>query len=144
MKFLKINSVQNLLLLISISSLVACTTNIEQPSANKQLLLKVKKGLVIRGGTCSRKAFIAGAESSSQNGDYISNLSVNCTAATNDKDDYIHYLTGINNANVCVATWPSLEIANITIKTNPISGNPIHCLVSGNTNDIVKKLTRYQ
>ena len=143
MKLLKIDTVKYLFLLISILSLVACATTVEQSNANEALLLKVKKGLVIRGGTCSRTAFIAGAEHSTPDGNNITGLSVNCTTATSNKADYINYLTGINNTNVCVATWPSLEIANITIKKDRITGNPLHCLISGNTNAIVKKLTRY-
>lgn len=129
------------------SLLSACNVSNKETDVMEEKLVKVKKGLVIRGGTCSRTAFIAGAESSSDNGNDITNLSVNCTTDTNDKADYVNYLTGIGGyAHYCVAKWPSLEVANVKIVKNPIRGanpNPTHCLISGKTKSIVNKLTRY-
>jgi len=100
----------------------------------------ITKGLVIRGGACSKAAFEAGAEHVS--GKNISGLSVNCTTATNNKDDFDNYLNGIDQYNnFCVAKWPSLDTANITVVPDPVRGNRYHCLLSGNVNTAVSKFT---
>lgn len=103
-------------------------------------------GLVIRGGTCSAAAFKNGASSAQQvKGDYyLTGLSVNCTTATNNKANHVNYHNGIGGyGQYCVATMKSLQLLNVKITTDPVTGNPYHCLLSGNAKNIAKKLTRY-
>jgi len=98
-------------------------------------------GLVIRGGTCSVEAFKSGADFTEPN--QISGLSVNCTSKTNTKADYKSYVKSLPQAVYCVSTWESLVATGATVQTDPTRDNRLHCLVSGNVNKIVGKLTRY-
>lgn len=109
------------------------------------LLAGVPKGLVIRGGECSAKAFRDGAGSVSGKGrnEVISNLSVNCTTNTNSKADFAAYTGGIPHATFCVSQWGSLARSNVTIVRDPLRTNRLHCLISGKTSEIVKSLTRF-
>lgn len=102
-------------------------------------------GLVIRGGTCSADAFKNGSGVSiiPPGSNNIFDLSVNCTNATNKKQNFNAYTAGIPGPNYCVATIADLERAGIKIKPDPTKTNPIHCLVSGDANKIAGKLTRY-
>lgn len=102
-------------------------------------------GLVIRGGTCSANAFKTGSGVTviPPGSDNIFDLSVNCTAVTNNKVNFNAYTAGIPGPNYCVSTIADLERAGAQVKTDPIPGNPIHCLVSGDAKKIAGKLTRY-
>ncbi len=142
---LKTKSINSKLLGLTFISfaLTACTTQSVENTQNEELTSKLQKGLVIRGGSCSRQAFIDGAEHVSPDGSYITNLSVNCTNATSDKANFVNYLTPPPYGQYCVAKWSALEKLNVKIKKDPITGNDLHCLVSGKTKDIVAKLTRY-
>lgn len=130
-----------LAMMTSAFMLTAC----QHESSTKDLTMvdaktSIKKGLVIRGGSCSKSAFEAGAEHVS--GNNISGLSVNCTTATNDKNDFDDYLDGIDQySSFCVAKWPNLDTANITVVTDKVKGNRYHCLLSGNVNTAVSKFT---
>ena len=142
--FSKVRITQFSTIVLFTALLGACNQSHKELDSGEAELAKVTKGLVIRGGTCSRAAFIAGAEYSSPNGDYIENLSMNCTTATNNKKDYKNYTNGINGSKFCVAQWPSLDIANVKVVRDPIPNNALHCLISGKTDNIVKKLTYYK
>lgn len=102
-------------------------------------------GLVIRGGACSADAFKSGSGVSviPPGSDNIFDLSVNCTTATNNKADFKRYTTGIPNPTFCVATIQQLERLGAKIVPDPIKGNPLHCLVSGNAKKIATKLSRF-
>ncbi|NHZ33329.1 hypothetical protein [Massilia rubra] len=97
-------------------------------------------GLVIRGGTCSADAFKKGAELSQD--DTITNLSANCTSATNDKTKFAAYTAGIPGPNYCVGTLAAVEKNSGKVKSDPKTGNPLHCLVSGKASKLAGVLTR--
>jgi len=97
-------------------------------------------GLVIRGGTCSAAAFKAGAELAQD--DTITNLSVNCTTASNNKANYAAYTGGIAGANFCVGTQKAVQLAGGRLVTNPQPGHPLHCLLSGKASKLAGVLTR--
>jgi hypothetical protein len=102
-------------------------------------------GLVVRGGTCSADAFKngSGVTSIPPGSDNIFDLSVNCTTATNKKQNFAAYTVGIAGPNYCVSTITDLERVGAKVKTDPLSNNPLHCLVNGNAKQIAGKLTRY-
>lgn len=97
-------------------------------------------GLVIRGGACSAKAFKDGAELVQD--DNITNLSVNCTTATNNKANFAAYTAGIANANFCVGTLLAVQKNSGKVVPDPQPGNPLHCLVSGKASKLAGVLTR--
>ncbi|NHZ93139.1 hypothetical protein F2P45_29625 [Massilia sp. CCM 8733] len=97
-------------------------------------------GLVIRGGTCSADAFKKGAELAQD--DTITNLSANCTSATNNKANFAAYTAGIAGPNFCVATMIAVQKNSGKVKLDPKPGNPLHCLVSGKASELAGVLTR--
>jgi hypothetical protein len=103
-------------------------------------------GLVIRSGTCSAEAFKngSGVTSIPPGSDNIFDLSVNCTEATNKKQQFAAYTAGIvGGPPYCVSTIADLERVSAQVKKDPIvPGNPLHCLVNGNAQKIAGKLTR--
>ncbi len=103
-------------------------------------------GLVVRSGTCSADAFKngSGVTSIPPGSDNIFDLSVNCTEATNKKQQFNAYTAGMGGGPpYCVSTIADLERVSAVVKKDPVSGNPLHCLVNGNAKNIAGKLTRY-
>ncbi len=114
--------------------------NANAMESNTEIFHEVTKGIVIRAGQCSTIAFKAGAEQK-ENGK-IQSLSVNCTTATDNVDDYKQYLAGIDHySHFCVAKWEKLKLANISVLPAPIQGNSNHCLLSGNVGPAVAKFS---
>jgi hypothetical protein len=100
-------------------------------------------GIAIRGigptMTCS-------AETVVPNGDQIDgrahNLRVNCTAATGNIDNYAAYTGGLPYAKFCVARIAKIVQKSGSVKTDPITGNPNHCLVNNiKVKDLVGLMT---
>lgn len=100
-------------------------------------------GLVVRGGTCSAEAFRNGSGVTFMPPDSIFNLSVNCTEATNKKQQFNNYIGAIPGPNYCVSTIADLERVGAKVKKDALKDNPLHCLVDGNAKQIAGKLTRY-
>ncbi|CZF81434.1 hypothetical protein GCE9029_02607 [Grimontia celer] len=126
--------------------LSGCT---KQENDGQEILLganpPLKTGLVVRAGQCSATAFKNGSGVHvSSDGDTISGLSVNCTTNTSNKAAYSNYLNGIGGySQYCVSTVAGLNKAGAKVVTDPIPGNPEHCLLSGKASKIATKLTKY-
>ncbi|MDD1781666.1 hypothetical protein LRP49_10715 [Enterovibrio sp. ZSDZ35] len=126
--------------------LTGCT---KQESDTQELALganpPLKTGLVVRAGQCSATAFKNGSGVHvGSDGNTISGLSVNCTTNTSNKAAYASYLTGIGGySQYCVSTIAGLNKAGAKVVTDPIPGNPEHCLLSGKASKIAGKLTKY-
>lgn len=103
----------------------------------------LKTGIVIRGigatKTCSADTVVP-------IGDQIDgrahNLSVNCTAVTGDIDRFGAYIQGLPYAKFCVARILKVVQKSGSVKTDPIVGNPYHCLVNNiKVKDLVGVMT---
>jgi hypothetical protein len=100
-------------------------------------------GIIIRGigptKTCSAATVVP-------TGDQIDgrahNLSVNCTAVTGDINNYATYTAGLPFTKFCVARILKIVQKSGTVKTDPIVGNPYHCLLNNiKVKDLVGVMT---
>lgn len=91
-------------------------------------------GIAIRGiganMTCSAATVVP-------HGDQIDglahNLSVNCTDATSNKNNYAAYTAPLPHARFCVARIAKIVWMRGSVKTDPLRGQPYHCLVNNIT-----------
>ena len=58
------------------------------------------------------------------------NLSVNCTAATSNINDYANYTAGMVHTKFCVAKVAKIKQKGGSVKTDKLDGNRHHCLVN--------------
>ena len=100
-------------------------------------------GIVIRGigahKTCSAATVVPTGD---QIDGRVHNLSVNCTAATSDINKYAAYTAGLPYTKFCVARIFKIVQKSGSVKTDPITGNPYHCLVNNiKVKDLVGVMT---
>ena len=100
-------------------------------------------GIVIRGigatKTCSAQNVVPTGD---QIDGRVHNLSVNCTAVTGDINRYATYTAGLPHTKFCVARILKVVQKSGSVKTDPIVGNPYHCLVNNiRVKDLVGVMT---
>ncbi len=57
-------------------------------------------------------------------------MSVNCTNATEKIDDDVPYIGAMVHAKFCVARIAKIKPKSGSVKTDPLVGNPYHCLAN--------------
>jgi len=91
----------------------------------------LETGIVIRGiganRTCSAKTVVPIGD---QIDERAHNLSVNCTAVTGDINRFAVYTVGLPYVKFCVARILKIVQKSGSVKTDPLLGNPYHCLLN--------------
>lgn len=109
----------------------------ERVTAPQALIVRGQNG----GAPCDAQAIGNGSVPKVNVTTDVQSLSVNCSA--NSKDDINTLRANLPQANICWAKLEELEQRNasVVVQTNPIPGNPYHCLIGGITpTEMVKAL----
>ena len=102
-------------------------------------------GIVIRGIaptlTCGGKTVVPDANRNREM--QVVDLSVNCTDATTNINNFALYTGGLPNLRFCVAKITQIVRNNGRVDTAPTETNPLHCVINKITvKKLVSKMTR--
>ena len=91
---------------------------------------ELTSGIVIRGigatRTCNAQTVVP--DNDQQLG-RVQGLSVNCTGATEDRDDYHQYTAGMPHQRFCVARISKIKQKGGLVRTAGYNGRELHCLI---------------
>ena len=118
------------------SLLVAIAVGVVLIAAGESVADELSEGILIRGigntKTCSATTVVP--ENDRFDG-LAHNLSVNCTDRTSDINKYNLYTAGMVHTKFCVSRITAVKrlAGRASVKTGPVSGNNLHCLLNNVT-----------